>query len=268
MGLLLANGVFAACAMLPEPQFLAWGWRVPFLCGIILMGVGLFIRLHILESPLFAQLQATQSLGRTPIVDVVRSYPKNLLLAIGARMAENSSFYIFTVFILSYGTKQLSLPRSVFLNGVLLASACQFVTILASGVLSDYVGRRPVYLAGAIFLALFAFPFFWLVDTKEPSLIWLALVLVLAGGIAAMYGPQAAFFCELFGTQVRYSGASLGSQLAAPFAGGLAPLIAASLLEWSGGHSWPVAVYLVAMALLTTGSVYLATETFQVDLAK
>jgi hypothetical protein len=128
------------------------------------------------------------------------------------------------------------------------------------------VGRRPVYLAGALFLGLFAFPFFWLVDSGQPALIWLALVLGLTG-TGAMYGPQAAFFSELFGTSVRYSGASLGSQLAAPLAGGLAPLIATGLLGWSGGEPWPVALYMIGMVLITFGSVFVAGETARTDLA-
>ena len=150
--------------------------------------------------------------------------------------------------------------------GVILASALQLVSIPAFAALSDRVGRRPVYLAGALFLGLFAFPFFWLVDSGVPVLIWLALVLALTG-VAAMYGPQAAFFSELFGTNVRYSGASLGSQLAAPFAGGLAPLIATALLDWSGGQPWPVALYMIGMVLITFTSVFLAAETVQTDLS-
>jgi MFS family permease len=152
------------------------------------------------------------------------------------------------------------------LVGVLLASALQLVSIPAFAALSDRLGRRPVYLAGALFLGLFAFPFFWLVDSGVPVLIWLALVLGLTA-VAAMYGPQAAFFSELFGTNVRYSGASLGSQLAAPFAGGLAPLIATALLGWSGGQSWPVALYVIGMVLITFCSVFLAVETVHVDLS-
>ena len=132
--------------------------------------------------------------------------------------------------------------------------------------MSDRLGRRPVYLAGAVFLGLFAFPFFWMVDSGVPALIWLALALGLAG-TAAMYGPQAAFFSELFGTNVRYSGASLGSQLAAPLAGGLAPLIATALLGWSGGQPWPVALYMIGMVLITCCSVYLAAETAHTDLS-
>jgi MFS family permease len=259
--------VFNWFAALPEDQFLAWGWRVPFLAGILLLGVGLFIRLHVLESPLFARLQAAQTVGRMPLAEVLRHHPGNVLLVIGARFAENASFYIFSIFVLSYGKEQLGLPRGLLLNGVMLASVAQLFAIPLFGLLSDRLGRRPVYMSGAMFLGLFAFPFFWLVDSRVPALIWLALVIGLAVGHAAMYGPQAAFFSELFGTRVRYSGTSLGYQLASPLAGGLAPLIATALIDWSGGRSWPVAVYLVAIALITLVSVYLAAETVRADLA-
>jgi metabolite-proton symporter len=265
-GLLLANGAFAAASALPEEQFLSWGWRVPFLAGALLLGLGLFIRLHIMESPLFAEAKARRATSSRPLVDLVRTHPRNLLLAMGARFAENACFYVFTVFIFVYASESRGIARSNILLGVLLASALQLFFVPAFAALSDRLGRRPVYLAGALFLGVFAFPFFWLVDTGVPSLLWLALVLGLTA-VAAMYGPQAAFFSELFGTNVRYSGASLGSQLAAPFAGGLAPLVATSLLSWSGGRPWPVALYMLGMVLITFCSVFLAAETAQSDLS-
>jgi MFS family permease len=265
-GLLLANAAFAAVAALPEEQLLSWGWRVPFLAGAVLLGVGLFIRLHILETPLFAEAQAQRATSPRPLVDLVRNHPRNLLLAMGARFAENASFYVFTVFIYVYASERRGFARDTILVGVLLASGLQLFSIPAFAALSDRLGRRPVYLAGALSLGLFAFPFFWLVDSGVPVLIWLALALGLTT-VAAMYGPQAAFFSELFGTNVRYSGASLGSQLAAPLAGGLAPLIATALLGWSGGQPWPVALYMIGMVLITFCSVFLALETAHTDLS-
>jgi metabolite-proton symporter len=265
-GLLLANAAFTAVTILPEEQFLAWGWRVPFLAGVVLLGLGLFIRLHILETPLFTEAQAQRATSRTPLLDLVRHYPRNLLLAMGARFAENACFYLFTVFIYVYASEARGFAREMILMGVLFASALQLVSIPAFAALSDRLGRRPVYLAGALFLGLFAFPFFWLVDSGVTVLVWLALFVGLTA-VAAMYGPQAAFFSELFGTHVRYSGASLGSQLAAPFAGGLAPLIATALLGWSGGQPWPVALYMISMVLITFCSVFLAAETVRTDLS-
>ena len=260
IGLLLATAAFQLCSKLPEKTFLAWGWRVPFLLGILLMGVGLFIRLHVLESPVFTAAKKDDPSPSLPILEVLRRHPRNVLLAMGARFAENAFFYIFTVLVLSYGKEQLHLAQDTVLDGVLLGSAFQFIAIPLFGALSDRVGRRPVYLGGALFLAAFAFPFFWLVDTKNTAAVWLAITVGLIGH-SAMYGPQAAFFSELFGTRVRYTGASLGYQLASPLAGGLAPFIATALLQWSGGKPWPIAVYLLAMSVITIVSVWLAAET-------
>ena len=267
IGLLLATGIFSLLnTQLTDEQFIAWGWRVPFLIGILLLAVGLYIRLAILESPLFKKLQKEEPDRPAPIREVLRKYPHNILIAMGARFAENASFYIFTVFIYAYARDQLQLDRQVILNGILIASAAQFVAVPCFGALSDRVGRRPVYLFGAVFTALFAMPFFLLMNTQTPGLITLALVLAVAVGHAAMYGPQAAFFSELFGTRVRYSGISLGYQLASPFAGGLAPIIAAVLLKWSGGNPWPVAVYLIITCLITLTAIRFAKETFDTDL--
>lgn len=259
-GLLLANSVFMLFSLLPNEQFLSWGWRVPFLLGIALLGVGLFIRLQIYESPLFAKVRDEKRQAAVPLFDVLKRYPRNVLLAMGARMAENSSFYVFSVFVLTYGTQNLHMARSTLLNCVLVASIVQLLALPVFGLLSDFVGRRPVYIAGAISLAAFAFPYFWLIDTGNPVCVALATIVSLVI-ISAMYGPQAAFFSELFGTDVRYTGASIGYQLASPLAGGLAPLISMSLLESAGGRSWPVAVYLIVVSAITLVSVWLAAET-------
>lgn len=260
VGLLLANAVFHLVSGMEEKAFLSWGWRVPFLLGVLLLGVGMFIRLKILESPVFEKARLAAPPPKVPILAVLREHPRNVLLAMGARFAENAFFYIFTVLVLSYGVRQLGMGKPELLNAVMLGSAAQLVFIPLFGALSDRLGRRPVYLGGAFFLLLFAFPFFWMLETRESLLVSLAVVIGLTGH-AAMYGPQAAFFSELFGTRVRYSGASLGYQLASPLAGGLAPMIATALLAWSGGRPWPVAVYLCGMAVITLVSVWLAEET-------
>lgn len=260
-GLLLSTGVFSLVSRLPEEQLLSWGWRVPFLLSVILVGVGLFIRLRIHETPAFSQVKERGQEARLPVLDAIRAHPWNILLAMGARLAENGFFYVYSVFALVYVTEQLKLPRSMILNGVLLATVCELFAIPFFGSLSDRVGRRPVYMFGAAFSAVFSFPFFWLLDTQHTLLIWLAIVLGLSIGHAAMYGPQASFFSELFGARVRYSGASLGYQLASVFAGGLSPLIATALLNWSGGKPWPIALYMMGMASITLVSVYVAAET-------
>jgi MFS transporter, MHS family, shikimate and dehydroshikimate transport protein len=260
-GLLLANVVFAiTSATLPE----TWGWRVPFLLSIVLVGVGLFIRLKIMESPAFMRVQESGTEARMPILDVLRTYPKNVLLAMGMRIAENGTFYILTAFVLTYVVEEVGLEQGVGLRGVIIAAAIGLATIPFFGALSDRVGRRPVYLFGAVFSLLFAFPFFWLLNTGIEPLIWLAIVLGVNLGHDSMYGPQAAYFSELFGTRVRYSGASLGYQLASVLAGGLSPLIAVALLA-SYGYT-AVAVYMAFMALITVVSVLLASETFQEDI--
>jgi MFS transporter, MHS family, shikimate and dehydroshikimate transport protein len=264
-GLLLANSVFILFSFLPEASFLSWGWRVPFLLGIALLAVGLFIRLQIFESPLFAKVRDEKRQAAVPFFEVLRRYPRNVLLAIGARMAENSSFYLFSVFVLTYGTERLHLSRTVILNCVLIASLVQFFAIPAFGLLSDAVGRRPVYLGGALALAAFAFPYFWLIDSGEPIRVGAGTIVSMVI-VAAMYGPQAAFFSELFGTNVRYTGASIGYQLASPLAGGLAPMISMWLLQRSGGQSWPIAVYLIGLSAITLLSVWLAAETHRSSL--
>jgi len=264
-GLLLATAVFNLFSLLPDEQFLSWGWRVPFLLGIALLAVGMFIRIQVFESPVFAKARETKPPPPVPLFDVLRRYPRNILLAMGARFAENGSFYVFTVFVLSYATVELGVDKNVILNGVLVASAIQFFIIPAFGMLSDRLGRRPVYLAGALGLAVYALPFFWLVDLGSGWSITLAIVLGMIVH-AAMYAPQAAFFSELFGTDVRYTGASIGYQMASPLAGGLAPLIATALLQWSGGEPWPVAVYMIVLAAITLVSVWLAAETHRAEL--
>jgi MFS transporter, MHS family, shikimate and dehydroshikimate transport protein len=264
-GLLVATAVFSYFSRWPEETFLAWGWRIPFLLSAVLIGIGVFIRLSVAESPVFEQRkkqEAQQKSEGLPVLEALRRYPRQILLAMGARFAENGFFYIITTFVLTYGTERLKLPRATVLNGVLAATAVHLVAIPLFGAASDRFGRRPVYLAGALGCGLLAFPFFWLIDTKEVGLVTLAITLGIIAH-AAMYGPQASFFSELFGTRVRYSGASLGYQLASVFAGGLSPFIATALLAKFDGQSWPVSLYMVGLAAVTLVSVYLSAETFR-----
>lgn len=266
VGLLLSTGIFGLISKLPEDILFSWGWRVAFLLSIVMVGVGLYIRLAMAEPPAFARIKQAGAESRMPILDAVRHHPRNVILAMGARLVENGAFYLYTVFILTYATlPRIGFSRSSVLNAIALAATGEIFAIPIFGWLSDRFGRRPVYLFGAIFTALFAFPFFWLVETSQTILMTLAVVGALVIGHAAMYGPQASFFSELFGTRVRYSGASLGYQLASVIAGGLSPLIATGLLQRTGG-SWPIALFIVGMAAVTTVAVFLATETAHDDI--
>ncbi|MFI5638781.1 MFS transporter [Streptomyces goshikiensis] len=271
-GNLLATGVLALLAAVQSDEaFLAWGWRVPFLLSGVLVVVGLWIRLSVSESPVFLAARAARDAsGEThdelPVVQVLRRGWRQVLTAVGARFGENISYYVLTSFLLVYVTAHLGLPKSTALNAVLIGSAVHFVTIPAWGALSDRIGRRPVTLIGSAGMAVWAFAFFALVDSESFVVITLAVTagLLLHG---AMYGPQAAFISELFDTEVRYSGASMGSQLASIVAGALAPIVAVELLR-DHGSSLPVSLYLCAAALVTTLTVAFARETRGRDLAR
>jgi MFS transporter, MHS family, shikimate and dehydroshikimate transport protein len=260
IGLLLSSLIFSlVSSSFSKAAFLTIGWRIPFLLSIVLVAVGLFIRLGITETPDFERVKETQTIARMPVIDVLRTNFKNVILAAGAFFVTNGAFYIFITFIVAYGSK-IKVSSSVILNGTLLGAVVMGITILAAGALSDRLGRLPVYLAGAAFVGLMAFPVFWLIDTRSPVLIAVALAIGI-GGIGIMYGPQAAFFSELFGANVRYSGASLGYQITAIFAGGLAPFIATALLAQFNNASWPIALYVIVMAVITLVCTYLAGET-------
>jgi MFS transporter, MHS family, shikimate and dehydroshikimate transport protein len=265
-GLLTSTIVFSFFSKLPQDQFLAWGWRVPFLLSIVLVGIGLLIRMKILETPSFEKIKQTHSVARQPVVEVLRKYPKQVLQAAGMRCAENGAFYIYSAFMLVYATQHAHVSRDVALNGIMIASACEFIAVPAYGALTDRIGRRPVYMFGAIMTAVLAFPLFWLFDTGSTPLITLALLLVFLCSHAPMYAPQGAFFSELFGTSVRYSGASLGAQLSAAVAGGFSPLIATALLPKYGPTA--ISLYIILMAVITIIAVWSAIETMRHDIEK
>jgi metabolite-proton symporter len=265
IGLLLANGILALMgALTDEPAFLSWGWRVPFLLSGLLVLVGLWIRLTIAESPLFREVEESHTKAGAPIMEVLRHYPKQVLLAIGARVGVDVAFYTFVLFITTYVATYLKLPRNYALNAVLIAAAVQVVLIPLFGSLSDRFARRPVYLAGAIGAAVWVFVFFALLDTGQFWLIVLATVVALVFH-AAMYGPQAAFISEMFPTKVRYTGASMGYQLAGIIGGALAPIISVALLG-RFDTSIAVSVYALAMLLVTIICVLIAPETSKIDL--
>jgi len=265
-GNLLATAVLAVLAAVQTDEaFVSWGWRIPFLLSGVLVLVGMWIRLSISESPVFQQAVANAKPSTTlPIVEVFRYHWRDVLIAIGARFAENVSYYVITAFVLVYATAQAGLPKPLVLNAVLIGSAIHFVSIPMWGALSDRLGRRPVYLIGAAGVGLWAFAFFPLIDTRSFAAVTLAVTvgLILHG---AMYGPQAAFFSELFATRMRYSGVSIGSQLASIVAGALAPLIAVALLD-TYRSAFPIMLYVAGAAVLTLITVYVSRETRGRDL--
>ncbi len=267
LGILLSAGVFRLITTLPEDALLSWGWRVPFLLSIVVVGIGIYIRLRVLETPVFEEVKEAQVEAAVPAMELFRNDRRNFILAFGARMAENGSSYLFQVFVLTYIT-HLGLSEGVGLTGILLAAAVGMFTLPVFGALSDRVGRRPVYMGAAAFVALFAFPYFWLLDTEVPVLIWLAIILSYAVGTYGMLSPQSSFFPELFDARYRYSGMALSRELSAPVAGGVAPFIATALLAWSGGEPWPIALYLILLCLITLVSVYLAPETRGRDISE
>jgi MFS family permease len=261
-GLLLSAAAFRLASRLPEEQFLAWGWRAAFLVSLALVVVGLFIRLSVEETPDFERVRSKGAESKLPVLDALRDHPKDVVLTMGARFAENAGFYIFSVFVLTYATQVAKVPAARVLGAMLFAAAIELFTVPAFGALSDRVGRRPVLLFGALGTAAIAFPFFRLIDTGDRGFIYLAFILALPVCHAAMYAVQSSFFSELFGARVRYSGASLGYQLSSTVAGGLSPLIAASLLAATHA-SWPVSCLLIGVSAVTIVSVWLLRETRQ-----
>src|SRR6266481_1224817 len=227
-GLFLSNLAVLAVSALSGDQFLTWGWRVPFLFSIVLIAVGLYIRLGILETPVFRQLVAERRIERTPVLEVIRRQPREIILTALCRMGEQAPFYVYTAFVFAYGTGMLHLHRDFLLTAVLAAAMLSFISIPLFGHLSDRFGRKRVYLLGAAFTGVYGFAYFGLLDTTIPWLVVLAIVLSLIPH-DMMYGPQAALIAESFTGRLRYSGASLGYQLASVIAGGPAPLIAAAL---------------------------------------
>jgi metabolite-proton symporter len=248
-GLFLANLAILGFSTWTGADFATWGWRVPFLLSIVLIGIGLWIRLGILETPVFQQLLDDKKTEKTPILEVIKRQPREILLSALLRMAEQAPFYIFTAFVFAYGTGTLHMSRDLILAAVLVASCVSFITIPLSGHLSDRIGRRNMYLIGAALTGLFGFLYFGMLETAYPSTVFIAIVLSLIPH-DIMYGPQAALIAEAFTPRLRYSGASLGYQLASIIAGGPAPLIATALFAtYHTGYA--IAIYIAVCAVIS-----------------
>jgi len=249
LGLLLSTGMVRLMSSLTGDDFETWGWRVPFLVSIVLVGVGLYVRLNVMESPSFERVKTARTVYKAPILEVIKRQPLEILTSAFVRMAEQAPFYLFITFVLTYGTTRLNFERNELLNDTLIAAAIGLFSVPFFGHLSDVIGRRLMYGIGIVCTALFAFPYYGLLNTKQSGLVLLAIVLSLVIH-DMMYGPQAALIAESFGTNVRYSGAGLGYQLASVIAGGPAPLIAAAILARTGssaGISW----YIIGCAVLS-----------------
>jgi MFS transporter, MHS family, shikimate and dehydroshikimate transport protein len=260
-----STATFLLLALLPEADFLSWGWRIPFLFSAVLVAVGLFIRLKLAETPVFARMKAHETVARLPLAELFANQRKPLLISIGLKISEVAWVYVMTVFAIVYATGKLGLPKTLILDAILAAALLELLTMPLFGWMSDKIGRRTMYIGGAILSAICAFAIFALLDTKNPFIIVTSIAIVVSLTHAVMFAPQAAFLPELFGTRTRYSGASLGCQVAAAISGGLAPIIATGLLGWSG-QTWPISLYLVGLALITLVSALASTETNKLDL--
>ena len=261
LGLIAAFGVNALVSSLAGDQLLAWAWRVPFLLSFLLVIVAIYIRSRLLDTPVFRELQAENKLAKAPLMEVLRVAPRGLLTVLGARFADNAVFYIGLVFVLAYAAQHVKITSTISLTGIFIGSIVQAVLIPFCGALSDRVGRRWVY-GGACFLgAIFAFPFFWLVDSGSPPIIWLAIAILVGVIYSGMAGPQPAYFAEQFDPRFRYSGVGGGREVGA-IIGGLVPLAATALLRAT--HSgWPEALLLAGMCVVSLVSVILGPETFE-----
>lgn len=261
LGLALGTASFFALAYLNDQQFLAWGWRIPFIASFILVVIGIFIRMRIEETPEFKQVVREGKVARYPVMDTILRHPKDLIIGLGARITEISWIYVITIFGLSYAVLTLGLSRSLVLGAIALGAAGELITIPLFGHLSDLKGRRVIYLLGCVAAILLSFPFFWGIGTRDPAIVVLTFVIGMSVGHGIMYGVQASFLSEMYPSNLRYSGASLGYQIAAPLGGGLVPLAAAAMVGLNHGATWPVSVLMIVIAALTIVAVLLARET-------
>src|SRR5215468_7897065 len=264
-GLFLANIMVLLFSRISGDQFLIWGWRIPFLMSVVMVGVGLWIRLGVLETPVFQRILAEKKVERAPTIEVLKRQPREIILSALLRMAEQSPGYVFNAFVFSYGTLVLGASRDLLLSGLIVTTGLGFITVPIAGALSDRIGRRRMYIIGCIFVAVYTFVYFALLDTKVPSLIFLAVSLSFIP-VMTMYGPEAALIAEAFTPRLRYSGASIGYQLASIIAGGPAPFIATWLFS-TYKSAVPIGLYVCVCAAISICAALLLPDQTNKDIA-
>ena len=260
IGLVLATLVFALATKLPEADFQAWGWRIPFLVSVILLGLGTFIRSRIPETPVFERMKASGSFSKNPVGEAVGKNFKTFLIAVGLKLSEVSWVYMLTVFVVVYATTKLDLPKQMLLDAVMYAALFELITLPIFGWLSDKFGRRPFFILGALFTIAFAFPLFWMLEMKSVAMVTMAIIIAMNFGHGMMFGLESTYFPELSAPRVRYSGASFGIQVEAAIGGGFSPIIATALVGYFGGTTG-VSVMMIGIALITLWAALVARET-------
>ncbi|MGN9781561.1 MFS transporter [Nonomuraea sp. ZG12] len=266
IGLVLGTSAFLLVQLLPQPDVTSWGWRVPFLVSFALIGVALYVRLRVAESPVFLEMERSREIVKLPIRDTIARYPRSFLVGVGAHICDTAVVYILATFSVAYATAELGLTNRTALLGVIFFGLTVIVLQPVYGALSDRVGRRPLNLFSVLFVAAFAYPYFLMVDTGVPWVVWLAMMIMGAGGFAPQVAVQPVFYAELFGARVRYTGFAASREVGAAIAG-FSPLIGATLAARSGGEPWLVAAFLIGTAAISFVAFYASRESKDLDIA-
>jgi MHS family shikimate/dehydroshikimate transporter-like MFS transporter len=267
IGLVLGTLSFLLVSLLPEDAMMAWGWRIPFLAGFLMIGVALWVRLRVEESPVFQEVRARQQVVKLPIKDALVRYPRSVLVGIGAHVCDTAAAYMYATFTVAYAVDELGMSKGVVLGAVVTYGVLVIGLQPVFGALSDRIGRRPINIFSVVFTGLWAFPFFALVNTGEPVLVWVALIVAATVGWAPMIAVQPAFYAELFGARVRYTGFATSRELGAAIAG-FSPLVSAALVKAAGGEPWLVAAFFVGLSVVSLVAFLFSAETRDVDIAE
>jgi MFS transporter, MHS family, shikimate and dehydroshikimate transport protein len=267
IGLVMGTLAFLLVQLLPEDALMAWGWRVPFLTGFLMIGVALWVRLRVEESPVFKEVRRSQKVVKLPLKDAIVRYPRSVLVGIGAHVCDTAAAYMYATFTVAYATDQLEMSKGVVLGAVVTYGLLVIALQPLYGALSDRIGRRPINIFSVVFTGLWAFPFFALVQTGEPVWVWTALIVAATIGWAPMIAVQPAFYAELFGARVRYTGFATSRELGAAIAG-FSPLISVWLLGVGGDEPWLVAAFFVGLSLISLVAFLFSVETRDVDIGE